>query len=148
MNRITITGRLTRDPELRSLPSGDPVCKLRLAVDGMAPKRETGYVDVSAFGPSGEAAARVLTKGYLVAVDGRLRVLAPGRRTARPATPTRWSGTSSSSPPRRATGAATATATASADSDNDAEPARSPQEEIASVQRPAGRPTRASRQAP
>ncbi|HUZ84102.1 MAG TPA: single-stranded DNA-binding protein [Gaiellales bacterium] len=72
MNRITITGRLTRDPELGSLPSGDPVCKLRLAVDGMAPKRETGYVDVSAFGPSGEAAARVLTKGYLVAVDGRL----------------------------------------------------------------------------
>lgn len=72
MNRITITGRLTRDPELRSLPNGDPVCKLRLAVDGMAPKRETGYVDVTAFGKPGEAAARVLTKGYLVAVDGRL----------------------------------------------------------------------------
>lgn len=72
MNRITITGRLTRDPELRPLPSGDPVCKLRLAVDGMAPGRETGYVDVSTFGKPGEAAARVLTKGYLVAVDGRL----------------------------------------------------------------------------
>ena len=72
MNRITITGRLTRDPELGSLPSGDPVCNLRLAVDGMAPGRETGYVDVAAYGKPGEAAARILTKGYLVAVDGRL----------------------------------------------------------------------------
>ncbi len=72
MNRITITGRLTRDPELRSLPSGDQVCNLRLAVDGMAPSRETGYVDVAAFGKPGEAAARVLSQGWLVAVDGRL----------------------------------------------------------------------------
>ena len=72
MNRITITGRLTRDPEVGSLPSGDPVCNLRLAVDGMAPGRETGYVDVAAYGKPGEAAARILTKGYLVAVDGRL----------------------------------------------------------------------------
>jgi single-strand DNA-binding protein len=72
MNSVTITGRLTRDPEVGSLPSGDPVCNLRLAVDGMAPGRETGYVDVVAYGKPGEAAARILTKGYLVAVDGRL----------------------------------------------------------------------------
>jgi single-strand DNA-binding protein len=72
MNRLTITGRLTQDPELVSLPSGDPVCNLRLAVDGMAPGRETGYVDVATFGKSGEAAAKVLSKGWLVAVDGRL----------------------------------------------------------------------------
>ena len=44
MNRLTITGRLTQDPDLVSLPSGDSVCNLRLAVDGMAPGRETGYV--------------------------------------------------------------------------------------------------------
>jgi single-strand DNA-binding protein len=72
MNRLTITGRLTQDPDLVSLPSGDSVCNLRLAVDGMAPGRETGYVDVAAFGKSGEAAAKVLSKGWLVAVDGRL----------------------------------------------------------------------------
>jgi single-strand DNA-binding protein len=69
---MTITGRLTQDPDLVSLPSGDSVCNLRLAVDGMAPGRETGYVDVAAFGKSGEAAAKVLSKGWLVAVDGRL----------------------------------------------------------------------------
>jgi len=72
MNSINITGRLTTDPELRSLPSGDKVCKLRLAVDGLAPGRETGYVNVTCFGAGGEAAARVLGKGWLVAVGGRL----------------------------------------------------------------------------
>jgi len=72
MDRLTLTGRLTRDPELHTLPSGDPVCNLRLAVDGMAPQRGTGYIDVSTFGKPGEAAARVLSKGWLVAFDGRL----------------------------------------------------------------------------
>ena len=73
MNRITITGRLTRDPELRELPSGDSVCNLRLAVDGLQPSNETGYIDVVSFGKPGEAAANHLTKGWLVAVDGRLQ---------------------------------------------------------------------------
>jgi single-strand DNA-binding protein len=72
MNSINITGRLTADPELRSLPSGDPVCKLRLAVKGLAPGRETGFVNVTCFGAGGQAAARELTKGWLVAVSGRL----------------------------------------------------------------------------
>jgi single-strand DNA-binding protein len=72
MNSVNITGRLTADPELRALPSGENVCKLRLAVEGMSPGGETGYVNVAAFGKPGEAAARVLAKGWLVAVAGRL----------------------------------------------------------------------------
>ena len=72
MNSINITGRLTTDPELRPLPSGEKVCKLRLAVEGLAPSRETGYLNVACFGKPGEAAARVLAKGWLVAVAGRL----------------------------------------------------------------------------
>ena len=72
MNHIQLTGRLVQDPELKALASGSSVCQLRLAVDGMAPGRETGYVNVSAFGAPGEAAARTLSKGWLVAVDGRL----------------------------------------------------------------------------
>ena len=73
MNRINLTGRLTRDPELVSLPDSETVvCRMRLAVDGMAPSRDTGYIDVSTFGKPGEAAASVLSKGWLVAVDGRL----------------------------------------------------------------------------
>ncbi len=69
---ITLTGRLTRDPELRELPNGGSVCKLRLAVDDMARGRETGYINVSTFGKPGEAAAEILSTGWLVAVDGRL----------------------------------------------------------------------------
>ena len=72
MNSINITGRLTTDPELRPLPNGEKVCKLRLAVEGLAPSRETGYLNVACFGKPGEAAARVLAKGWLVAVAGRL----------------------------------------------------------------------------
>jgi len=68
----TCTGRLTRDPELRELPNGGSVCKLRLAVDDMARGRETGYINVSTFGKPGEAAAEILSTGWLVAVDGRL----------------------------------------------------------------------------
>lgn len=72
MNSTQLTGRLTRDPELHNTNGGTSVCRLRLAVDGMAPGRETGFIDVSTFGKPGEAAARVLSKGWLVAVDGRL----------------------------------------------------------------------------
>jgi single-strand DNA-binding protein len=75
MNSISLTGRLTQDPELRTLPTGSTVCRLRLAVNGMGRggRDEAGYINVSAFGNPGEAAARVLTKGWLVAVDGRLQ---------------------------------------------------------------------------
>ena len=48
------------------------MCKLRLAVDDMARGRETGYINVSTFGKPGEAAAEILSTGWLVAVDGRL----------------------------------------------------------------------------
>ena len=72
MNRITITGRLTKDPELRVLPGGEHACKLRLAVDNMAKGHETGYINVTSFGAPGQSAADVLTKGWLVSVDGRL----------------------------------------------------------------------------
>jgi single-strand DNA-binding protein len=72
VNQLTITGRLTQDPELRQLPNGGQVCAMRVAVDGMSPGRETGYINVSSFGESGRAAAEQLTKGWLVAVQGRL----------------------------------------------------------------------------
>ncbi len=69
---IQLTGRLTRNPEVIALENGSSVCVIRLAVDSMGRGGETGYVDVSTFGKPGEAAGRVLSKGWLVAVDGRL----------------------------------------------------------------------------
>ncbi len=72
INKIICTGRLTKDPELRQVSEEMKVCQLRLAVDGMGRGREVGYVNVAVFGAGGEAAAKLLAKGWLVAVDGRL----------------------------------------------------------------------------
>ncbi|RKQ90508.1 single-strand binding protein [Solirubrobacter pauli] len=75
MNIAAISGNLTRDPELRTTPSGVPVCTVRLAVNGMGRggREEAGYINVVSFGAGAEAAAKVLTKGWLVEVqNGRL----------------------------------------------------------------------------
>lgn len=73
LNNIIVIGGLTKDPELRALPDGTSVCKLRLAVDGMACGGETGYVDVDVFGKPGDACAEHLSKGREVAVKSRLQ---------------------------------------------------------------------------
>jgi single-strand DNA-binding protein len=72
INKYICTGRLTKDPELRSITPDTNVCQLRIAVDGMGRGREVGYINVTVFGSGGEAAAKHLAKGWLVAVDGRL----------------------------------------------------------------------------
>jgi single-strand DNA-binding protein len=78
INRVIITGNLTRDPELRSLPSGTQVCELRVAVNSSR-KDESGnwvdkpnYFNVKVWGAQGENCATYLTKGRPVAIDGRL----------------------------------------------------------------------------
>jgi single-strand DNA-binding protein len=78
INRVIITGNLTRDPELRSLQSGTAVCKLRVAVNSRR-KDQSGewvdkpnYFDVTVWGAQGENCATYLSKGRPVAVDGRL----------------------------------------------------------------------------
>ncbi len=79
INRVVMTGNLTADPELRSLPSGTSVCKLRIACNTRRKNGSTGewedkpnYFDVTVWGAQGENAARYLTKGRPVAIDGRL----------------------------------------------------------------------------
>ena len=79
INRVTITGNLTRDPELRSLPSGTSVCKMRVAVNSRRKDGASGewvdkpnYFDVTVWGAQGENCANYLSKGRPVAVDGRL----------------------------------------------------------------------------
>ena len=78
INRVTLVGRLTRDPELRHLPSGNPVLQLGLAVNGRQ-KDETGnwvdkpnFFDVKVFGNQAEMLANHLAKGRRIGVDGRL----------------------------------------------------------------------------
>jgi single-strand DNA-binding protein len=77
INVVVVTGNLTRDPELRSLPSGNSVCKLRIAVNSR--RKENGewvdkpnYFDVTVWGAQGENCATYLSKGRPVAIQGRL----------------------------------------------------------------------------
>jgi single-strand DNA-binding protein len=78
INRVVLVGRLTRDPELRALPSGASVCGLRIACNSY--RRDAGgeyvdrpnYFDVSVFGPAAENVERYMHKGSRVGVDGRL----------------------------------------------------------------------------
>ena len=80
INRVIITGNLTRDPETRSLPSGSSVTTLRIACNGRRQNRDTqqwedvpNYFDVTVWGSQGENCQRYLAKGRAVAVDGRLQ---------------------------------------------------------------------------
>jgi single-strand DNA-binding protein len=82
INRVIITGNLTRDPELRARPDGEgiTVCSLRVACNGRRRNQATGewedqpnYFDVAVFGAQGENCSKYLSKGRGVAVDGRLR---------------------------------------------------------------------------
>ena len=78
INRVIMTGNLTRDPELRSTNSGTPVCGLRIACNT---RRKDGsgnwvdkpnYFDVTVWGAQGENCANYLSKGRPVAIEGRL----------------------------------------------------------------------------
>ncbi len=80
INRVTITGNLTRDPEVRNLPSGTTVCELGVAVNHRRKDNQTdqwveepNYFNVVVFGAQGDNCAQYLSKGRPVAVDGRLR---------------------------------------------------------------------------
>ena len=79
INRVVMTGNLTRDPELRSLASGTSVCSLRIASNTRRKNNATGewedkpnFFDVTVWGAQGENCARFLSKGRPVALDGRL----------------------------------------------------------------------------
>src|SRR2546423_11829426 len=79
INRVVLVGNLTKDPELRHTPSGNAVCKLRIAVNTRQKDQQSGewgdkpnYFDVTVWGNQGESCAQFLAKGRPVAIDGRL----------------------------------------------------------------------------
>lgn len=78
-NQVILMGNLTRDPELRTIPSGQSVCSFSLALnrsfkgsDGNW-QEATDYIDVVAWGPLGERVSQYLTKGRPCLVNGRLQ---------------------------------------------------------------------------
>ncbi|MBW6468826.1 MAG: single-stranded DNA-binding protein [Anaerosomatales bacterium] len=80
INRVMISGNLTRDPELRSTSGGTAVLKLGVAVNDRRKNQQTGewedvpnFVDCTIFGTRAEALAQYLSKGQKVAIEGKLR---------------------------------------------------------------------------
>jgi single-strand DNA-binding protein len=78
INRVCISGNLTRDPELKALPSGTSVLELGVAVNDRRKNQDgewedyPNYVDCSLFGKRAEAVAKFLTKGQKVTIAGKL----------------------------------------------------------------------------
>jgi single-strand DNA-binding protein len=80
-NRIVMIGNLTRDPEMKQLPSGQSVCRLGIASNRPYKNRQTGaqqqevcFVDVDVWGAQAETCGQYLQKGRSVLVEGRLKL--------------------------------------------------------------------------
>jgi len=75
MNRATIIGNLTKDPELRSTATGKSVCTFTVAVNRpkYGDKQETDFLPVVVWNERGENCAKYLAKGRKVAVSGRIQ---------------------------------------------------------------------------
>jgi single-strand DNA-binding protein len=80
INRVVISGNLTRDPELRSTGSGMAILQMGIAVNDRRKNQQTGewedvpnFFDVVVFGQRGESLSRFLSKGSKVAIEGKLR---------------------------------------------------------------------------
>ena len=80
INRVIISGNLTRDPELRSTAGGMPVLGFGVAVNDRRKNQQTGewedypnFIDCTMFGARAESLSRFLSKGTKVAIEGKLR---------------------------------------------------------------------------
>ena len=79
-NRVILVGNLTRDPEIRYIPSGTPVCDIGLAVNDRRKNpngewvEETTFVDVTLWARTAEVAGEYLSKGSPVLIEGRLKL--------------------------------------------------------------------------
>ena len=79
-NRIILVGNLTRDPELKTLASGQPLCRLGLASNRQFKNRQTGamiqevcFIDIDVWGNQAESCKQYLQKGRAVLIEGRLK---------------------------------------------------------------------------
>ena len=80
INRVNITGNLTRDPELRATAGGTQMLAFGVAVNDRRKNPQTGawedvpnFVDCIVFGSRAEAVSRFISKGSKVAIEGKLR---------------------------------------------------------------------------
>ena len=78
LNRITVMGRLVRDPELRHTQSGIPVCSITIACDrdykDADGSKSTDFIDIVAWRNTAEFISKYLSKGRMAVIDGRLQL--------------------------------------------------------------------------
>lgn len=74
LNRITIMGRLTRDPELKYTSSNTPVTSFTVAVDRDFGEKKTDFIDCQTWRQTAEFVSKYFTKGSLAVVSGRLQL--------------------------------------------------------------------------
>ena len=78
LNRITVIGRLTKDPELRSTSNGVAVATFTIAVDrqykSQNGEKETDFIPIVVWRGLAETCSKYLSKGNMVAIDGRLQI--------------------------------------------------------------------------
>ena len=79
LNRVILVGNLTRDPELRYIPSGTAVSDIGLAVNDRVKRgdqwvEEATFVDITLWGRTAEIANEYLSKGAPVLIEGRLKL--------------------------------------------------------------------------
>jgi single-strand DNA-binding protein len=79
-NKVILLGNLTRDPELRYTPQGAAVCEFALALNYVYTNKQTGqkveevsFIDLVAWGKTGETIAEYMKKGRQILVEGRLK---------------------------------------------------------------------------
>jgi single-strand DNA-binding protein len=79
-NRVVLVGNLTRDPELKYIPSGTAVAEIGLAINDRRKNpqgewvEETTFVDVTLWARTAEVAGEYLSKGSPVLIEGRLKL--------------------------------------------------------------------------
>ena len=74
LNHITVMGRLTRDPELKSTPNGKLVTTLTIACDRDFGEKQTDFIDCVCWNRTAEFAKTYLAKGRMAVIDGRLQI--------------------------------------------------------------------------
>lgn len=78
LNRITVMGRLVRDPELQHTQSGIPVCSITIACDrdykDADGSKSTDFIDIVAWRNTAEFISKYLSKGRMAVIDGRLQL--------------------------------------------------------------------------
>jgi len=79
-NKVILLGNLTRDPELRYTPQGAAVCEFALALNYVYTNKQTGqkveevsFIDLVAWGKTGETIAEYMKKGRQILIEGRLK---------------------------------------------------------------------------